>query len=142
MVCASSVEGGGWRRWVRREGELAHPNRCPVWNAHILYVTGEEAVEGSDYCLERPRTRLGMFKNLKKNIELGKGEQWDGRSRAERRESEPTQTDTRLENLTPGKNHSNSECGSGRMWWRVGKEGGTSPSKPVPGSKRSHLERK
>ena len=33
--------------------------------------------------------------------------------------------------------NSNSEYGSGGMWWWVGRDGGTSPSKSMPGSEWS-----
>ena len=33
--------------------------------------------------------------------------------------------------------NSNSENGSGGMWWWVGRDGGTSPPKPMLGSERS-----
>ena len=37
--------------------------------------------------------------------------------------------------------NSNSEYGSGGMWWWVGRDGGTSPRKLMPGLERSHPER-
>ena len=61
-VCASSVERSGWQWRVGRGGKRAHPNRYPVLNGRILYVVGEEAVEGYDAWLERPRTRPRGFK--------------------------------------------------------------------------------
>ena len=71
----------------------------------------------------------------------GKGERWNGRGGAEQSRSELTQTDARFETLTTGEkpNSYNSEDGSGGIVVVVGtwEEVGTSPPKPIPGSKDS-----
>ena len=56
------------RKWE----ELSHPNQYPVWNARILNVSSEEAVEGSEFCLKTSRTKLGRSKNLKTNSKVNK----------------------------------------------------------------------
>ena len=50
------------------EGEGNEPIRYPVLNGRILYVVGEEAVEGSEAWLERSRTRPGGFKEPRNKI--------------------------------------------------------------------------
>ena len=89
---------------VGRKGRETNPSK-PM-DGRILYVVGEEAVEGSDAWLGRSRTRPRGFKEprKKKKHKLGKGERWNGRGGAEQSRSEPTQTDARFAKLTTGKN--------------------------------------
>ena len=122
----------------RKGGRLAHPKRYPGWNARMVR-RGQQSGRGRARFLAKNvpiRTRLGRLKSPKKQTTNSeKGERWNGRGGAERRGSEPTQTDSRFETLMPGKIiNFNSEDGSGGMGWWVGRDGGTSPPKPMPGS--------
>ena len=101
----------------------------------------EEAVEGPDFWLKRFHTyqaREVQEPEKKKITNSEKG--GSGMVEVGRRgevASPPKPIVGSKRSCPKINNNSNSENGSGGIWWWVGRDGDTSPLKPMPGSERS-----
>ena len=98
-------------------------------------VSSEEAVEGPDFWLKRSHTYQAREvqepeKTPQQTRKKGSGGMVEvGRAHPNR---------CSVQNAHARKNiNSNSEDGSGGIWWWVGRDGGTRPPKPMPGSEKS-----
>ena len=113
MVCRT---GGGTSRPKKIPGMGC--SHLSTWAAKRLWKGPISGLKG------HIRTRLGRFKSpRKKNQTRNKGS--GGAVEVGRRGegASPPKPDTRFETLMPGKTiNSNSEDGSGGMWWWVGRD--------------------
>ena len=99
-MCAT----GGWWRMVM----VGRKYDTRVWNARTI-LRRQRRGRGVARLLAKKVPYVpgsGGSRARKKITHSENGEQWNGRSGAERSGIEPTQTDTRFETLMPGKNKS------------------------------------
>ena len=129
---------------VGRKGEgTSPPKMIPGMEClHISTRGAKRPWKGPISGLKGPiRTRLGRFKSPTRQKKITNSEKEGGGmvevGRRKEVASPPKPIVGSKRSCPKINNNSNSENGSGGIWWWVGRDGDTSPLKPMPGSERS-----